>query len=158
MYNITNKFKKMVVSRKKGGGFTVRSNKTNNKKMKGKKVRNTVSVPPDDEHKETAAKQMLRKARERAIETINPELRKKVSEVNLQSNKYQTEKLKQIANFKEFLENSEKWCGKLMEPVLFANSEVASNLFQECAIFDGIYPKDKIELVNKALCDYITNM
>ena len=60
MDNITKKLNKMVVSRKKGGGFVVRSNKTNNKKMKGKKVRSNVPVTPDDERKETAAQQMLR--------------------------------------------------------------------------------------------------
>ena len=77
MDNITKKLNKMVVSRKKGGGFVVRSNKTNNKKMKGKKVRNNVSVPPDTERKETAAEQMLRKAQERAVEEVNPEIGKR---------------------------------------------------------------------------------
>ena len=44
-----------------------------------------------------------------------------------------------------------------MTPVLFAAGEVAPMLFKECAIFDDTYPKDKVDLVNEALCDYVTD-
>ena len=85
------------------------------------------------------------------------ELGQRVSNVSSHSKEYIKEKKRLIASLTAFALSHPKW-KKWMTKVPFGKGGEAYKLFADCAIFDGKYPAEKVQIANKLLVDYSLSM